>query len=251
MRDEGTFGEIGESGYLFSGKSRVFSQVLRRPIDGKETENIWKQVVRRRRVWQISSVMNISSLTRSSWSTLIPSPSLRRVLATGLCSVLLFGNANSAEIAAHSEADFSAEQGQNSWRYLLWNPAGQLHELPLWDEAAKQWKEGDGAVWAAGMHPHSTEWYVVREWTAPADGDVVISGSAELFDEADGVTLRILSEYDLHAELWTVDMAAGQRSEFSVKAKVKKGGHLLFLIIGKEGIRKDATAWTIEINPAP
>lgn len=175
---------------------------------------------------------------------------MRMIVVAAGC-LLLLGNANCEEIAAHSEGDFSAEQGQNAWRYLLWNPAGQLHELPLWDADAKQWKEGDGAVWATGMHPHSTEWYVVREWTAPAGGEVVISGNAELFDEADGVTLRILSDYDLNAELWTVDLTAGQRAEFSVKAKVKKGGHLLFAIIGKEGIRKDATAWTIEINAAP
>ncbi len=196
--------------------------------------------------------MNSPILPRHLLRKLLPLKSLGKLALAAACGFAALQAASADELYANSKADFSGEQGKNSWRYHLWNPeTGQNHELPMWQEETKQWKEGDGAIWAEGMHPHSSKWYVVREWTAPAGGAVVISGSAELFNEADGVTLRILSGYDLDKELWTTNLASNQSAEFSIKTMVKKGDVLLFAIVGKEGIRNDATAWIIEIQQAP
>jgi hypothetical protein len=146
---------------------------------------------------------------------------------------------------------FSAEQGENGWRYRLWNPSGNLHDLVLWDPQNKQWKEGDGAIWADGAHPHSTDWWVVREWTCPKDAKVIMSGSAALFDQADGVSLKILKGYDLGEEIWSADLAANENKDYTATAELKRGEQLIFAIKGKDGIRFDATSWKITIEPAP
>lgn len=174
-----------------------------------------------------------------------------RWLASGLFSWWLTGLSPAADLHADAAADFSSEQGNNSWRYQLWNPSGSLHELPFWDAENKQWKEGDGAIWAGGMHPHSTTWYVVREWTSPESGAITISGSVALGEDAAGVTLKILKDYNLNAAIWSADLTSNQSANFFEKTQVKKGDRLVFAIIGQGGIRKDATAWAIDIIATP
>lgn len=149
-----------------------------------------------------------------------------------------------------SQTDFSEEQGANNWRYLVWDGVSSMRDL-TWDAPNRRWSEGSGGIWIGGMHPISTNGYVVREWTSPKDGSVQIEGSAELFAEAAGVTLKILKNYDLHNALWSADLNSDEKTEFSVKTTVKKGDTLDFVIIGRDGvgIRNDSTAWLFNISP--
>lgn len=175
---------------------------------------------------------------------------VRSLLALAFFAALIAPSRADGEFGDAADG-FAAEQGENGWRYRLWNPSGNLHDLVMWDADNKQWKEGDGAIWADGAHPHSTDWYVVREWTCPKDGKVVVTGTAALFADAAGVIVKILKGYDLDEELWSADIDASESKEYSATKELKKGDQLIFAITGKGGIRNDATSWKINIEPAP
>lgn len=173
---------------------------------------------------------------------------------SGLTLLCLFAflakSALGNELYSDSQTDFSEEQGANNWRYLVWDGANSVRDL-TWDAPNRRWAEADGGIWIGGMHPASTTTYVVREWTSPEDGSLQVAGTGELFAEAAGVTLKILKNYDLNKPLWSADLNSNEKTEFSVKAQVKKGDTLNFVIIGRDGvgIRNDSTAWLFSIAP--
>lgn len=162
-----------------------------------------------------------------------------------------FSGRASAAVIANSVTDFSDTQGANGWSYRLWYaPQNWQHDLPVWN--SNSWWEGSGRVWNEGMHPHSTDWYVVREWTSNYAGTVSITGDALLYNaEAAGVILNVFNGYDASQSLWTATLAGGDSATMNVTTDVTVGQKLLFAIIGNGAISSDNTGWAINIATVP
>jgi len=167
-------------------------------------------------------------------------------------ALIVLGSALAAGIEVNARQDFSGVQGENGWRYRLWNPEhGYQHDLPNWNAGEKRWCENEGAIWATGMHPHSTDWYVVREWTSNVTASVTVTGTAVTYDKAKGVVLKVLKGYDTQQEKWSATLGASQSAEMKATFNVKRGDQVLFAIRGNGGIEHDATDWNIRIVPDP
>ena len=157
-------------------------------------------------------------------------------------------------IYADSQLGFSNTQGVNGWSYSLWHqPTGQFHDLTVYSGDA--WREGDGAVWKEGMHPHSTDWLVLRDWVSTVTGEVTVSGTAELFtSNAAGVNLTIFRNNvgtSTVEQKWTDSLSASQSLTHDVTFWVNQGDWIMLGIIGNGGISNDATNWAVQVTSVP
>ncbi|MFA5204123.1 MAG: PEP-CTERM sorting domain-containing protein [Lentisphaeria bacterium] len=167
----------------------------------------------------------------------------------------LGASALAATIYADSQTGFSSTQGANGWSYMMWNPAAPWSPFGMtWDGTNNKWYDSAGGIWATGTHPHSTDWYVVREWTSTVTGIIAVSGELQLYPaEASGVIVKILKGYDLGQTQWTETLAGGMNTPqaYSTSFGVATGDKVLLAIIGNGGISNDGTNWTAQITEVP
>ena len=98
------------------------------------------------------------------------------------------GGGSSANYSSVSQ--FSGVQGQNQWSYL-----DGLNNPLVYDSANQIWR-GDElylAIWSTGFHHGSNGSHkdVKKRWTAPANGQVNISGTFFLYEAGSGATVTI------------------------------------------------------------
>ena len=80
---------------------------------------------------------------------------------------------------------FAATQGENNWSYKKYD-GSTLTDL-TWDASLAAWKAASGVVYVGNewMHPDVGS-FTERFWTAPAAGEVRVTGTARKFDSAAG-----------------------------------------------------------------
>jgi len=123
-------------------------------------------------------------------------------------------------------AQFSGVQGQNGWRYKDSSGA----EL-VYDSANAKWV-GDElylAIWNGGFR-HSSSGTIkdaVLEWTAPANGTALVSGSTGLFSAPGSV--RFIAKHDSTTKFTSPDMTTVAAEPYSFSAVMTAGQKLTFI----------------------
>jgi hypothetical protein len=176
-------------------------------------------------------------------------------------SIFEFGS--NATVLADSAEDFSKVQDRNNWAYGYFKNTGNTYDAkgftPL-ELTESTW----GYDWAtptvpylklhaSGGHPGAADKHpvwAIRRWTAPADADVRITGSAHGAQEGDGVEVKILAD---GKELFSKHIGGTgtetRSTDYDIPVSVKAGTLLDFAITPGSGtnINFDATGFTARI----
>jgi serine/threonine protein kinase len=164
---------------------------------------------------------------------------------------------------AHARMDFSSEQGEHDWFYLISDAPGSLQFTRMpWDAESGKWYrwccdpryDARMRLSDAGGHPSRTH-DVARLWVSPYAGTLRIAGQA--YKEAgdglggNGVALRIVSN---KTTLWEGRLGATQTTplRFDLAAAAKPGDQIYFIIGANGEDNKDNTIFepTVELQQA-
>lgn len=138
---------------------------------------------------------------------------------------------------------FSGVQGQNGWRYKDSSGAEMTY-----DSAGAKW-DGDElylAIWNGGFM-HSTNGTfkdAVLEWTAPANGTALVSGTAGLFS-APGHA-RFIAKHGATTKFTSTDMTTTDIEPYSFSAVMLAGEKLTFI---SQRISSEVTNNNSRLNP--
>ena len=121
---------------------------------------------------------------------------------------------------------FSGVQGQNGWRYKDSSGAEMTY-----DAANAKWV-GDElylAIWGSGFRHSSsgTAKDAVLEWTAPANGTALVSGSTGLFSAPGNV--RFIAKHESTTKFTSTDMTDTTVEPYSFSAVMTAGQKLTFI----------------------
>jgi hypothetical protein len=148
-----------------------------------------------------------------------------------------------------STADFSSVQGQSCWSYL--DSAGTAL---VFDPAPMLWRNEPDVglhVWNNGAHPGASL-DSVRRWTAPVDATLDLSGTFSIFagEIGDGVTVSVKGN---SGELWRTVLPIRTDSAFSLRAVVKRGDTIDFVVNRTSNADYDSTGFhaAIALTPTP
>lgn len=123
-------------------------------------------------------------------------------------------------------AQFSGVQGQNGWRYKDSSGAEMTYNA-----ADAKWS-GDElylAIWNGGFR-HSSSGSIkdaVLEWTAPANGTALVSGTAGLFSAPGSV--RFIAKHESTVKFTSSDMTTTAAEPYSFSAVMTAGEKLTFI----------------------
>ena len=123
-------------------------------------------------------------------------------------------------------SQFSGVQGQNGWRYKDSSGAEMTY-----DSANAKWV-GDElylAIWNGGFR-HSSSGTIkdaVLEWTAPADGTALVSGTTGLFSAPGNV--RFIAKHEATTKFTSTDMTTTTPEPYSFSAVMLAGEKLTFI----------------------
>lgn len=123
-------------------------------------------------------------------------------------------------------AQFSGVQGQNGWRYKDSSGAEMTYNA-----ADAKWS-GDElylAIWGNGFR-HSSSGSIkdaVLEWTAPANGTALVSGTAGLFSAPGSV--RFIAKHESTVKFTSSDMTTTAAEPYSFSAVMTAGEKLTFI----------------------
>lgn len=144
--------------------------------------------------------------------------------------------------AYKSSTDFSGTQGSKNWYYL------DSNETPLtYDSVSNQWKgtQTNLLLWKDGGSPGATR-AVQRQWVAPHDGTIRITGNAKDIDTGggDGVVVKIRKNgYEDGDDLLQKIINNGNTVgyDFDLTRSVKTGDKINFIIMPRSNNKNDST----------
>lgn len=141
-----------------------------------------------------------------------------------------------------AEADFSATQGLNDWRYQYWDGATFI-DMENWD-GSTLWISNTGVavISAQALHPGSGSESAARTWTAPDDMEIVLRGNVVDANPGggDGVIARILHN---EIEIWSATLDNGGSASHKNNLVVSAGDTLRFVVEKRGEYSYDTTAW--------
>lgn len=141
--------------------------------------------------------------------------------------------------------DFSDTQGRDCWSYR-----DSANVAMSFDNANARWRkmpDENALIWATGMHPGSTVNPVLR-WSAPLDGNVVLTGSFGDADPGggDGVTATIRRN---GTQVWTQNIAnGGAAASFSLNLTLVRGDLIDFVVSPNASPAYDTTGHSISMT---
>jgi hypothetical protein len=184
--------------------------------------------------WIHSVKSNFSYADTTTWSS---SSEVRFSMSTSTASTF------------KASADFSGTQGFRGWSYLDSTGAPLVY-----DSASSQWKGVEAYlwIWASGFHP-GTGRDVVRRWTAPQAGAILITGNVRdlAAGGGDGVVAIIRQN---GVELWRTTIVNGNSAgvNFSLAKSVAINDRIDFVVNRNGNYNYDSTTFdpTVVLTPA-
>jgi hypothetical protein len=140
-----------------------------------------------------------------------------------------------------AQMQFSDQQGADCWRYLD-SDETQL----VFDGGAQRWMSPNQQgvfIWRTGLHP-GVAIDVIRRWTAPVDGEVILQGA--LSDGDSGGGDGIIGEIRAAGEqvFQTTIVNGGAPASFDLSLDVQRGDHIDILVRRNETNSWDSTGLT-------
>ncbi|MBO9625293.1 MAG: hypothetical protein J7484_02840 [Microbacterium sp.] len=148
---------------------------------------------------------------------------------------------------SRASTGFAAAQGGNHWSYRKYDGSA-LTDL-TWDASSTAWRSGSSVIYIGDewMHP-DVGTFTERVWTAPAAGEVRVSGVARKFDSTAGNGV-VASIFHNGALVWSppaITDLNGQSHDFGLT--VAAGDVIAFVLNANGDSSFDKTYWDPEIE---